>query len=229
MTLVATVLMGYVNSYSYIFNGGSFVSPQTGNFVRMGAAIGGGVGAISGNDLALFGGFAAGCVLGGILIASNLKDKPAYDCILWSMIALPVVVLALFAEVVPPVVSVLVLSVLSGVCLALIRSIANVDVNNCIMTGNTKNAVVCFVRGVMGKDASLVRKALVYAFVIGVFFLGALMAGVLSPLGREMGILVACALCLVPYAAMLYARVKRQPGGYDRAAASRHDGGISVL
>ena len=206
-TLTATLLMGYANSFSFIFNDGAFVSPQTGNFIRMGATIGRGFGVISSSDITLLVGFVAGCIIGGLVASKNASGHPLRGVTSWSAVTGGVLLLALGAETVSNATSVLILSMLSGLCLSLLRKVADVDVNNCIMTGNTKNIFANAVKGVKGGDCLALRKAMVYLGVVLLFFIGAVLAGMVSIFGKETSLVVALAICAIPYIAFGFERL----------------------
>lgn len=202
-TCLSTFMLGYLNAYSLLFENASLVSPQTGNLVNLGVKLAqGNIDAIAVNIM-IFGGFGIGCFLAPWLLG-KVKDKQAEFLATWIVFVAPIWLNLIFIDAITPLLSILILSFVSGVGLCFFRKIGQLDLNNNIMTGNLKNMYAALFEGTILKKAEKYKVVFKYAIIILLFFIGTLAAGLVSKLGAFNTLLIITLLSFVPLLSNVY-------------------------
>jgi uncharacterized membrane protein YoaK (UPF0700 family) len=202
ITCFSTFILGYLNAYSLLFRNASLVSPQTGNLVNLGIRLSQGNTEGLLNNLMLFGGFAVGCFIAP-WVASKISNKKKEFFISWTIFAIPAWLNLLLMGSIPPALSIFTLSFTSGIGLCFFRKIGKLDLNNNIMTGNLKNMFGTLFEVTILKNKEKSKNFILYAVTILLFFIGALVAGLVSKAGESSTLWVVSILYLIPYIAGL--------------------------
>ena len=198
ITCISAFILGYMNAHAALFEIGVFVSPQTGNMINMAIRIG--QGDLEGfiRTLAIFGGFLAGCFLGSGLVKkiSNVRKEFFTH---WSFFFVPILLNMIFINSIPLLLMIFNLSFVSGLSLCFFRKIYDIEVNNCIITGNMRTIGSSLYEIVIKKNLS--KSVIFWTFTIStfLFFFGALVLTLLAYLGRERTFFVLVIIGAVPY------------------------------
>lgn len=173
VTLLATLLMGMVDAYTFLFKEGTFVSAQTGNIVELG--------------IKLFSGDFKGMVLHaisllgylfGIFSGMRLSDrlgvgyKKRFIIFLIIQVAF-FVTIALLHHIIWDGALILILGIIAGIEIDLFRKLGKISVNNGMMTGNTRKLMHNLYEAIYHHDKAAGSYAKSLSITIVVFLIGA--------------------------------------------------------
>ena len=198
ITYFSAFILGYINAHGVIFDIGAMVSPQTGNLVNMAISMGSGDVARIINTLLIFTAFILACFLSTALMG-KIENKRKELFITWSVFFFPILLNWIFIDFLHPRVSMFGFSFISGVALCFFRKIGDLDVNNSIVTGNMRFIGNSLFNLLFHKDKS---KRVVFSTFLSatfIFFMGSLVASLLSGVGRNMTMLIIVMVAIIPY------------------------------
>ncbi|MDX8046201.1 YoaK family protein [Gracilibacillus sp. S3-1-1] len=172
LTIFSTFLMGFIDAFTFITQEGLFASAQTGNVVMMAAKL------FAGNPLdalinvSSFVGFSVGAFLAqGVIERLKEYGWKKYRIYLFiQMIFL--LVIAIIQQHIGSVIIGFMLGLLAGYELTVFRKIKSTNINNGIMTGNTKNLMNNLYLAIFNKDKAALHTFSTLLLGIGIFILG---------------------------------------------------------
>ncbi|MBY7142636.1 DUF1275 domain-containing protein [Virgibacillus sp. NKC19-3] len=172
LTAFSTFLMGFIDAYTFITQNGLFASAQTGNMVVLAAKLFEGNPWEAFTHTASFIGFALGAFLGqGIM--EFFKDHNWKKYRIYLLIqAVFLFIIACIQQSVGSSMIGLLLGLLAGYELTMFRKIKSTNINNGIMTGNTKNLMNNLYLAIFNKDEEALRTFFTLLLGVGIFMLG---------------------------------------------------------
>lgn len=194
-TGLSTLILGFLNAYSAIYNHSTLISAQTGNLVNLGIELSKGEIDSAADNLCLLVGFGAGCTLAAVLI-SECKKNWRFG---WSVFSVIIWLSTVFNSILTSNLSVVVYSFLSGIALTFFRDFEKSNLNNGIMTGNLKNFYSYLVNFVLRHKREEAKLALDILLLVLLFFLGSFLGGASASLGKTAMLTGVSASCLLPY------------------------------
>jgi uncharacterized membrane protein YoaK (UPF0700 family) len=195
ITGLSTLILGFLNAYSAIFNHSTLISAQTGNLVNLGIELSRGQIHLLADNLCLLLGFAAGCGLGAVFISKCQKNR----LFGWSLFSAIIWLSTLLSPWMTANHSVVVFSFLSGIALTFFRNFEKSNLNNGIMTGNLKNFYAYVVNFLLRNKKEELKLALDILILVFLFFLGSFLGGAASSLGKGAMLTAVSLSCLIPY------------------------------
>lgn len=172
LTLYATFLMGFIDSYTFLEKKGVFVSAQTGNMIVFASKLFTGQFRLAFGHITVFFGFALGTFLGEIILERDVgSTKRKYQLIL----VLQSLILFIFAIIQSSIFDSLMIFLLGGLAgleLDFFRKVGVFTVNDGIMTGNTKNWSTNLYKWLIDKDKNSKKKFFELSLVLLFFIFG---------------------------------------------------------
>ncbi|GKV69225.1 membrane protein [Sporosarcina sp. NCCP-2716] len=200
LTVLSTFLMGFIDAYTFLQQGGSFASAQTGNLVSLSAKL------FSGNfkeamgHVWVFAGFAIGAFAGEAVI-ERTEDKGIKRYRYYLLIqAIVLFLLAIFQNQLTGNLMLLTLGALAGYELTTFRKFRGTSVNNGIMTGNTKNLMNHLYQFVFNGDKKAQAHAADLLSTVVIFILGAGAGTLIIQLNASYNLWTAFAIALAAFA-----------------------------
>ena len=195
VSLLLTLVGGFLDAYTYVLMGGVFANAQTGNVVLL---------AISLADLPKGSflkfllpvlSFVAGVMLSELVRANrNLQERSRWALL---VIAFEIVVLALigaFAGVLLPWTVNGTISFIAGLQYSSFKKVRNSPFATTMVTGNIRSATELAVRSFVKKDPGARRQAVVYLLVIVTFIAGASLGAITASTLKDASIFLCCGL-----------------------------------
>ncbi|WP_057981648.1 YoaK family protein [Lederbergia galactosidilytica] len=172
LTAFSTFLMGFIDAYTFIIRDGVFASAQTGNMVVLVAKLFGGHFWEAMIHVSAFIGFALGAFFGQAII-EHFKEHDWKKYRIYLLIqAIFLLFIALIQQHIGPSLIGFLLGLLAGYELTIFRKIKSTNMNNGIMTGNTKNLMNNLYLAIFNKDSEALQTFYTLLSGIGIFMLG---------------------------------------------------------
>ena len=197
ITCASTFVLGYLNGHTQATIN-NFVSPQTGNLVHLGLNLANRDSALVLTGFLMFFAF----VIGSAAAQNILKREmtPTRQFMLgWTIFAVPIPIYLFFHEHFSANMIIFTLSAVSGVAMSFFRRIGEVELNNCIVTGNMRFFGINFHEAFFGGDKKRIRPMWIFFLAIFLFFFGAYVCGLALRVGEGMAAWVLISTALVPY------------------------------
>ncbi|MBC8589081.1 YoaK family protein [Paratissierella segnis] len=197
MTSLPTMLLGYLNVYSLVFNDSNLISVQTGNLINMAIKLSKGNIDLS-NEFSLVIGFALGCFFSTIIL---LKTEMSFKTLIirWTLFSSIIWVYSIFDNYFSDTISIFILSFMSAMALNFFRLINNNVSNNGIMAGNLRNLYASLGKLMILKNLDILNDILCYLLVVILFIIGAYFGSIVSCFGNGTMLLIASGICVIPY------------------------------
>ncbi|WP_052360735.1 YoaK family protein [Oceanobacillus manasiensis] len=183
LTIFSTFLMGFIDAYTFITQDGLFASAQTGNMVVLGAKL------LEGDFMealvhfSSFAGFAVGAFIAqGIIEHFKEYGWKKYRIYLFLQMVFLLVIAIVQQNISPSVIGFL-LGLLAGYELTVFRKIKSTNINNGIMTGNTKNLMNNLYLAIFNKNKEALHTFLTLLLGLCVFMLGVVSGTVVQLFG----------------------------------------------
>ena len=203
LTLFSTFLMGFIDAYTFITQDGLFASAQTGNIVVMSAKLFSGSPLEAIAHLSSFIGFAIGAFLAqGMVERFKEYDWRKYRTFLFLQVIFLFIVALVQQNIGASLIGFL-LGLLAGYELTVFRKIKSTDINNGIMTGNTKNLMNNLYLAIFHKNKESLATFFTLLIGIGVFMLGAGAGAFVLLFGTEWNLWTAFILNVIFYVWLL--------------------------
>lgn len=171
LTIFSTFLMGFLDAYTFITQDGLFASAQTGNMVVLGAKL------FEGDFMEalvhiFFVGFAVGAFIAqGVIERFKEYGWEKYRIYLFLQMVFLLIIAIIQKNIGPSVIGFL-LGLLAGYELTVFRKIKSTNINNGIMTGNTKNLMNNLYLAIFNKNKEALHTFLTLLLGLCVFMLG---------------------------------------------------------
>lgn len=205
LTIITTFLMGFIDAYTFIEHGGSFASAQTGNIITMSVKFFSGNFIGAANHLIVLAGYGIGAFIGEALI-ERFDTKSLYKSrIILLFQAILLGILALFQSQLDSSLMICSLGLLAGYEITVFRNFRGTNVNNGIMTGNTKNMMNNLYKVIFNKDKKARTDFFHLVIVIIVFIIGAGSGVLILELNTYLNLWVAFGIVFI---ALLYTVIK---------------------
>jgi len=197
VTSFSMLVTGYLNAHTQV-RMGTFVGPQTGNLANLGINLARGNHEITIRNILIFLGFILGCAF-GTMIERKIKNERVFFFVAWSTLVVPMMIHLIFHQELPMLLSVSILSMVSGMALGFFRKIAHVDMNNLIVTGSMRNISMSGVDTFVHKDKKKLSTFAIIILGVFLFFLGAFLFGLAEQFGDASILVVGTILAFIPY------------------------------
>lgn len=198
-TAIATFLMGFIDSYTYIQFDGAFASAQTGNLVLLGSKLFSAQWTEMLSHIWVFSGFALGTFAGEAVIEkSKHRGQEKYRIYLLLRIVL-LLLLALFQAVFNSAIMLFILGALAGYELTMFRKFRGTAVTNGIMTGNTKNMMNKLYKFLFKGDKKARMDFSNLAWIVIIFLLGAGTGTLVTQYNQALNLWIAFGIALMTF------------------------------
>lgn len=198
-TAIATFLMGFIDSYTYIQFDGAFASAQTGNLVLLGSKLFSAQWTETLSHLWVFAGFALGTFAGEAVIdKSKHHGLGKYRIYLLLRIVL-LLLLATFQAIFSSAIMLFIIGSLAGYELTMFRKFRGTAVTNGIMTGNTKNLMNNLYRFLFKGDKKARMDFSNLALIVIIFLLGAGAGALVTNYNEALSLWTAFGIALVTF------------------------------
>ena len=204
--LLLALAGGFFDAYTYLCRGGVFANAETGNIVLLGAHLAEGDWEKALRYLLPIVAFAFG-VLSAELVKRRFKSRQNRDInIHWrQIVVLGEMVLVTIAALLPQSANAMVNIIISFVCAMQVETFRKVRGHAYASTmciGNMRSGTEALCAYFHTHDREVLKKALTYFGVIGIFAVGAGLGSVLTARFAEKGIWVSCLLLAVSFLMM---------------------------
>lgn len=188
ITLIATLLMGMIDAYTFLTKDQTFVTVQTGNLVELGVKL------LAGNfrealqHFSAFMGYVIGAFVGNAVADKIVaSDQRRYNTFLIIQ-TLMLIAIALMHHVTPNTVLLFIFGVFSGYEIDLFRKMGMISINNGMMTENTRSLAINLYRTIYKGHKKSLRIAQILAVTLLSFFIGAGIGAVLVRYSQDLAI-----------------------------------------
>lgn len=210
LTIFSVFLMGLIDAYTFIEQNKTFASAQTGNLVSLSIKVFTGKFDEVSSHITVFAGFALGAFIGQTLIdLFKWQGLHKTQIILLFQLVL-LAFLAFFQGFLADSIMLFLLGLLAGYELTVFRQFRGTNVNNGIMTGNTKNMMTNLYNALFDHDKKARNTFINILTIIIVFMLGAGVGALVIKLNSELNLWVAFLLVLLSFLATLFSRSEKR-------------------
>lgn len=223
LTIYSTFLMGFIDAYTFIVRDGVFASAQTGNMVVLVAKIFGGHPYEALIHILAFLGFALGAFMGQGLI-EHYKEMGWKKYRIYLLIqTVFLLVVATLQDYMGPGLIGFLLGWLAGYELTLFRKINTTNINNGIMTGNTKNLMNNLYLAIFKKNTAALHEFRTLLLGIGVFMFGVGAGTLVLFIGVSVNLWTSFFITLVVYCWLLFKKEQAEHEDLEETLQARSE------
>ena len=148
--------------------------------------------------LVIFGGFFVGAFIATFFLG-KIKHIKVEFYVQWSVFFVPFLINFLFIDSIPLLLWIFNCSFASGAALCFFRKIGDIEINNCIVTGNMRFMGNALFEMLFRRNSK--KSAIFWSFTFAtfLFFLGSFVMAMIADLGRDTSLLVIVVIGALPY------------------------------